>query len=393
MMKDRKIYCMNPIAEVGTRRFRKGYTLVDTPDEAAGILVRSAEMKDMAFPRGLRAIARAGAGVNNIPVDRCTEAGVVVFNTPGANANSVKELVVAALLLASRGILDGAAWVRANAENAAVAKDAEAAKKQFAGNEIMGKTLGVIGLGAVGVLVANAAVSLGMTVYGYDPYLSIRSAWHLSPAVRHAESVEDICARCDYISIHVPATDKTRGMIGAEQIEKMRDGVRFLNFARDALVDEEAMAAALERGKVRCYISDFANPASVWMKNAVVLPHLGASTLEAEDNCAVMAADELQDYLDNGNISHSVNFPEVNAGVCETEARVAVLHRNVPNMLSQITTFFGNHALNIENLANKARGDYAYTLLDLAHPMPRDTVQALERIDGVLRVRRIFERG
>ena len=391
--KDRKIYCLNDIAGIGTSRFRKGYTLVDAPDEAAGILVRSADMKDMAFPKELRAIARAGAGVNNIPIDRCTEQGVVVFNTPGANANSVKEIVIAGLLLASRDIIGGAEWTKENAGDISIGKDAEKIKKHFAGNEIMGKTIGVIGLGAVGVLVANAAVTLGMTVYGYDPYLSIQSAWHLSPAVQQAGSVEEICASCDYISIHVPATDKTRGMIGEEQIEKMRDGVRFLNFARDLLVDEEAMAKALERGKVRCYISDFANPVSVHMKNAVVLPHLGASTLEAEDNCAIMAVDELQDYLDNGNISHSVNFPDINAGVCETEARVAVLHRNVPNMLSQITTFFGNHGLNIENLANKARGEYAYTLLDLAQQMPADTVASLEQIGGVLRVRRIFERS
>ncbi len=391
--KDRKIYCMNDIAQIGVSRFRAGYTLVDEPAEAAGILVRSAEMKDMAFPRELRAIARAGAGVNNIPIERCTQQGIVVFNTPGANANSVKEIVIAGLLLASRDIIGGSEWVRANAEDISIGKDAEKAKKAFAGNEIMGKTLGVIGLGAVGVLVANAAVSLGMTVYGYDPYLSIRSAWHLSPMVKQAESVEDICAACDYISIHVPATDKTRGMIGEAQIAKMREGVRFLNFARDLLVDETAMAAALERGKVRCYISDFANPVSVHMKNAVILPHLGASTLEAEDNCAIMAVDELQDYLDNGNISHSVNFPEVNAGICETEARVAVLHRNIPNMLTQITSFFGNHGLNIENLANKAKGEYAYTLLDLAHPMPSNTVPSLSAIEGVLRVRRLFERG
>jgi len=392
-LKERKIYCLNDIAEIGTSRFRKGYTLVDSPDEAAGILVRSADMKGMTFPKELRAIARAGAGVNNIPIDRCSQQGIVVFNTPGANANSVKEIVIAGLLLASRDIIGGSEWVRANAEDFSIGRDAEQAKKQFAGNEIMGKTLGVIGLGAVGVLVANAAVSLGMTVYGYDPYLSIRSAWHLSPAVRQAESIEDVCESCDYISIHVPATDKTRGMIGVQQIARMRDGVRFLNFARDALVDEDAMAAALESGKVRCYISDFANPTSVHMKNAVVLPHLGASTHEAEDNCAVMAVDELQDYLDNGNISRSVNFPEINAGVCETEARVAVLHRNIPNMLSQITAFFGDHGLNIENLANKARGEYAYTLLDLAHPMPSNTVASLERIGGVLRVRRVFERG
>lgn len=391
--KDRKVYCMNNIAEIGTSRFRKGYTIIDTPDEAAGILVRSADMKEMEFPRELRAIARAGAGVNNIPIDRCTAQGIVVFNTPGANANSVKEIVIAGLLLASRDILGGSEWVKENAEDISIGKDAEKAKKQFAGNEVLGKTLGVIGLGAVGVLVANAAVSLGMKVYGYDPYLSIQSAWHLSPAVQQAGSVEEICAACDYISIHVPATDKTKGMIGAEQIARMRDGVRFLNFARDALVDETAMAQALEDGKVRCYISDFANPTSVHMKNAIVLPHLGASTLEAEDNCAIMAVDELQDYLDNGNISHSVNFPDINAGVCETEARVAVLHKNVPNMLTQITSFFGNHGLNIENLANKARGEYAYTLLDLAQAMPGNTVASLEQIDGVLRVRRIFERS
>ena len=391
--KDRRIYCLNNIAEIGTSRFRKGYTIVDSPDEAAGILVRSADMKEMVFPKELRAIARAGAGVNNIPIDRCTQQGIVVFNTPGANANSVKEIVMAGLLLASRDIIGGAEWVRTNKEDNEIAKSAEKAKKQFAGNEVLGKTLGVIGLGAVGVLVANAAVGLGMKVLGYDPYLSLQSAWHLSPAVQHADSVEDICAACDYISIHVPATEKTKGMIGAEQIVKMRDGVRFLNFARDALVDEEAMAKALENGKVRCYISDFANPVSVHMKNAVVLPHLGASTLEAEDNCAIMAVDELQDYLDNGNISHSVNFPEINAGVCETEARVAVLHRNIPNMLTQITSFFGGLGLNIENLANKARGEYAYTLLDLAHAMPSDTVASLEKIDGVLRVRRIFERS
>ncbi len=392
-MKDRKIYCLNEIAEVGTARFRKGYTLTDTIDEAAGVLVRSAEMKDMAFPPELRAIARAGAGVNNIPIERCSEQGIVVFNTPGANANSVKELVVAGLLLASRDIIGGSEWIRANLEDYTIGKDAEKVKKHFAGNEIMGKTLGVIGLGAVGVLVANAAVSLGMKVYGYDPYLSIRSAWHLSPMVKQSDSVEDICAQCEYISIHVPATEKTKGMIGAAQIAKMQPGVRFLNFARDALVDEQAMAEALEAGKVKTYISDFANPVSVHMKNAVILPHLGASTNEAEDNCAVMAVDELQDYLDNGNISHSVNFPEINAGVCETEARVAVLHRNVPTMLSQITAFFGASGLNIENLANKARGEYAYTLLDLAHPMPHDTVESLKKIGGVIRVRRISERG
>ncbi len=392
-MKDRKIFCLNQIAAVGTSRFRTGYSLVDSINEAAGVLVRSADMKEMQFPAELRAIARAGAGVNNIPIERCTEQGIVVFNTPGANANSVKELVLAGLLLASRDILGGAEWVRANVEDYAISKDVEKIKKQFAGNEIRGKSLGVIGLGAIGVQVANAAVALGMKVYGYDPYLSVNSAWHLSPQVHHAESIAEVCAASDYISIHVPAGEKTKGMIGAEEIARMKPGVRFLNFARDVLVDEEAMSAALESGHVRCYISDFANPVSVRMKNAVILPHLGASTNEAEDNCAVMAVDELQDYLDNGNITHSVNYPDINAGVCETEARVAVLHRNIPSMLSQITTFFADHGLNIENLANKARGEYAYTLLDLAQPMPHDTVETFKRFDGVLRVRRLFERG
>lgn len=392
-MKDRKIFCMNDIAEIGTSRFRKGYSLADSVEEAAGILVRSADMKDMRFPPELRAIARAGAGVNNIPIDRCTEQGIVVFNTPGANANSVKEIVVAGLLLASRDLLGGSEWVRENAEDINIDRDAEKIKKNFAGNEIMGKTLGVIGLGAVGVLVANAAISLGMKVYGYDPYLSIQSAWHLSPMVQQAESVDSICDTCDYISIHVPAMEKTRGMIGREQIARMKEGVRFLNFARDVLVDEVEMAKALEAGKVRCYISDFANPVSVHMKHAIILPHLGASTNEAEDNCAIMAVDELQDYLDNGNISHSVNFPEIHAGVCETEVRVAILHRNIPTMLSQITTFFGDNGLNIENLANKARGEFAYTLLDISQPMPHDIVEIFKKIHGVLRVRRISEKS
>lgn len=392
-MKDRRIYCLNDIAEIGTSRFRSGYSLTDSMEEAAGILVRSADMSDLSFPAELRAIARAGAGVNNIPIERCTALGIVVFNTPGANANSVKELVIAGLLLASRDILGGSGWIRENADDISIGRDAEKIKKHFAGNEIMGKTLGVIGLGAVGVLVANAAVSLGMKVYGYDPYLSIQSAWHLSPLVKQAESVEAICSECDYISIHVPATDKTKGMIGRKQIEKMKQGVRFLNFARDLLVDEQEMAAALETGKVRCYISDFANPLSVHMQHAIILPHLGASTNEAEDNCAIMAVDELQDYLDNGNISHSVNFPEINAGICETEARVAILHRNIPTMLSQITTFFGSNGLNIENLANKARGEYAYTLLDISQPMPHDMVETFKKIQGVLRVRRISEKS
>ena len=391
-MKDRNIYCLNNIAKVGLDCFRPGYHIVDSLDDAAGVLVRSADMKETVFPKGLRAIARAGAGVNNIPVERCAEEGIVVFNTPGANANSVKELVIAGLLLASRDIVGGCEWVRANAGLATIAKDAEKAKKAFAGREIAGKTIGVIGLGAIGALVANAAVALGMTVYGYDPYLSVRSAWQLSPAVRSAADLNALYAVSDYITIHVPAAPNTVGMIDEAAIAKMKPGVIFLNFARDSLVDEKAMGAALADGRVAKYVSDFANPLSANFPNAIVLPHLGASTEEAEDNCAVMAVRQLQDYLDNGNIANSVNYPSLDAGVCETEARVAILHRNVPGVLSQITTFFGSNGLNIENLANKARGEYAYTLLDLAHPMPRDTVERLLESEAVIRVRRLFSR-
>ena len=390
-MKDRKIYCLNNIAKIGTDGFRSGYTLIDSIDEAAGVLVRSADMKEMTFPAGLRAIARAGAGVNNIPLDRCAEEGIVVFNTPGANANSVKELVLCGMLLAARDVAGGITWVRENAGDENIAKTTEKAKKAFAGNELKGKTLGVIGLGAIGVLVANAAVSLGMKVYGFDPYLSVNSAWNLSPMVIHAEKVEEIYGVSDYITIHVPATAATKGMVGAEAISQMKAGAVVLNFARDTLVDETAMAAALEEGRIKRYVSDFPTPASTQMKNTIIIPHLGASTEEAEDNCAVMAVKQLQDYLDNGNIHNSVNYPEINLGVCETDARVGILHKNIPNMLSQITTFFGNQGLNIENLANKSRGNYAYTLLDLSHPMPHDTVERLKEIDGVIRVRRIVE--
>lgn len=389
-MRDRKIFCFNQISETGLAHFRKGYEVVDTPDEASGILVRSAEMKDMEFSPKLRAIARAGAGVNNIPLDRCAEAGIVVFNTPGANANSVKELVLAGLLLGARDIVGGAAWVRENADTEDIKKAAEKAKKAFAGHEIQGKTLGVIGLGAIGVLVANAALDLGMDVYGYDPYLSMHSAWKLSSKVNYAANLDDLYRVSDFLTIHVPYMESTKHMINAEGIAKMRDGVAFLNFARDALVDEDAMAEALASGKVRTYVTDFPNEKTVKMKNAVVLPHIGASTEEAEENCAVMAVKEMQDYLDNGNITHSVNYPDLNAGICQSAARVAILHRNIPNMLSQITAFFGKNGLNIENLSSKVKGDYEYTLLDLSSPMPEDTEERLREIPEVLRVRQIL---
>ncbi|MBR1438806.1 MAG: 3-phosphoglycerate dehydrogenase [Synergistaceae bacterium] len=391
--KERKIFCLNNISPAGTEKFRNGYTLTENIDEAAGILVRSADMKEMNFPEGLRAIARAGAGVNNIPIERCSENGIVVFNTPGANANSVKELVIAGLLLASRDIYGGIKWVRDNAGNPDITKLAEKAKKNFSGHEIKGRTLGIIGLGAIGVQVANSAVSLGMNVLGYDPYLSVKSAWTLSPMVKHADTPEEVYAVSDFITIHVPAMDSTRHMINAEAISKMRDGIKIMNFARDVLVDEEALRDALTSGKVSAYVSDFPNTVSAALPNAIVLPHLGASTEEAEENCAVMAAVQLQDYLDNGNITNSVNFPETNAGTCGAEARVAILHRNIPAMLSGITSFFGSSGLNIENLINKAKGSYAYTLVDISHKMPDDTTERLREINGVLRVRRVKERS
>lgn len=391
-MKERKIFCIDNIAQVGLDHFRPGYTVTKDPDEAAGILIRSTDIKNMTFSPELRAIARAGAGVNNIPIEKCSENGIVVFNTPGANANSVKELVLAALFLSSRDIIGGNRWINDFSEDEEIAKKAEKAKKAFAGREIAGKTLGVIGLGAIGVLVANAAIALGMKVYGYDPYLSVKSAWSLSPQVENAKDIESVCAVSDYITIHVPATKDTSGMINENLISKMKDGVVLLNFSRDTLVDEKYLEKALSDGKVSKYVTDFANPLSVKLKNAIVLPHLGASTEEAEDNCAIMAVKELQNYLDNGNIINSVNFPSLDAGICATESRVAILHRNIPNMLSQITAFFGQNGLNIEKLANNSRENLAYTIIDISNKMPHDTNEKLKAIDGVLKVRKISEK-
>ena len=391
--KQRKIFCLNNISRAGLEKFRKGYEITENFDDAAGILVRSADMKNFNFSENLRAISRAGAGVNNIPIEKCSESGIVVFNTPGANANSVKELVIAGLLLASRDIYGGIKWVKENAEDPEISKSTEKSKKNFAGHEISGKTLGVIGLGAIGVRAANTALSLGMNVIGYDPYLSLKSAWLLNPIIKHADTVDEVYAESDFITLHVPASDSTKGMINSESISKMKDGVKILNFARDVLVDEKALEEALNSGHVAKYVSDFPNSLSAKLKNSIVLPHLGASTEEAEENCAIMAVIQMQDYLDNGNITNSVNYPETNAGICETEARVSILHRNIPNMLSQITSFFGRNGLNIENLLNKAKGQYAYTLLDISHKMPDDTTERLREIDGVLRVRRVKERN
>ncbi len=387
----RRIHCLNNISPLGTALLTEGYALSDTLEGADGALVRSASLHDVELPESLLAIARAGAGVNNIPLERCAEAGIVVFNTPGANANAVKELVICALLLGSRDIAGGIAWCRDNAGDENIAKAAEKAKKAFSGREIAGKRLGVIGLGAIGAEVANAAVGLGMDVYGYDPYVSVGAAWRISSAVHHVANLDDVLRVCDYLTIHVPATDSTKGMIDARACSLMKDGAVFLNFSRDSLVDDEAMAAALSSGKVAVYVTDFANPAVMRMEHAVVLPHLGASTTEAEDNCAVMAVRELMDYLDNGTIANSVNYPVCDLGpVPEGLRRVAVLHENVPNALARITNVFGDAGVNIENMANKSRGEAAYTLLDLdagAAGWPDDAIERLAALEGVRRVR------
>ena len=385
----RYIHCLNNISDKGTDLLTDAYELTDDLSQAEGILVRSAAMHDMEFPKGLRAIARAGAGVNNIPLDHCAEKGIVVFNTPGANANAVKELVICALLLGSRGIVDGIEWVRGNAGDPNIAKSVEKAKKQFAGREIMGKKLGVIGLGAIGAQVANAAVDLGMDVYGYDPFVSVGAAWRMSSSVHHVTNLDDLLRTCDYFTIHVPAAKGTIGMIDEHACSIMKEGAVFLNFSRDTLVDNAAMAAALESGAMHAYITDFATPEVVQMKNALVLPHLGASTEEAEDNCAAMAVRQMMDYLETGTIVNSVNYPACDAGpLPENGSRVCVLHENVPNMLSQITIAFGDANVNIENMVNKARGEYAYTYLDLDQNMPYDAVKKqLGGIGGVQRVR------
>lgn len=383
----RNIYCFNAISKYGTDRLTADYALTDDLARAEGVLVRSAALHETEFGDSLLAIARAGAGVNNIPLDRCANEGIVVFNTPGANANGVKELVIAGLLLAARDVVGGIEWCKENKEDANIAKTVEKAKKAFAGYEIKGKKLGVIGLGAIGAEVANTAAALGMEVYGYDPYISINAAWALSRDVKHITSVDTIYQECDYITVHVPLLDSTRGMINGQTIGQMKDGVVILNFARDLLVDDDAMAAALETGKVRRYVTDFPNPKSVAMKNVIAIPHLGASTEESEDNCAKMAVEELMDYLENGNIRNSVNYPNCDMGVCRAASRVAVLHLNVPNMIGQITGILASGNVNISDMTNKSRDKYAYTLLDLENPAEEDMVEKVKAIKGVLRVR------
>lgn len=385
----RKIHCINAISKYGTDQFTEDYQLTDEVNEAEGILVRSASLHEMQFSNSLLAIARAGAGVNNIPLDACAQDGIVVFNTPGANANGVKELVLAGLFLASRDIVGGIEWCKENKEDANIAKSAEKAKKAFAGCEIKGKKLGVVGLGAIGAEVANTAIALGMEVYGYDPYISVNAAWRLSRDVKHTTSLDTICQECDYITLHVPAVDSTKGMINKAAIEQMKDGVVILNFARDLLVNEDDLAEALKSGKVKKYVTDFANPKSVNMDNTIVIPHLGASTEESEDNCAKMAVQEIMDYLENGNIRNSVNYPACDMGVKKTACRVAVLHMNIPNMIGQITGVLATGKINISDMTNKSRDKFAYTLMDLEHTPDDIMVQKLNAIEGVLRVRLI----
>ena len=383
---------LNNIAQAGLAELGPDYAVVDGTAEGAlaegvdAILVRSAKMHDMALPDSVRAIGRAGAGTNNIPVDELAEKGVVVFNTPGANANGVKELVLCGMLIASRDVIGGVEWTQSNSDSPTLAKDVEKSKKKFAGNEIAGHSLGVIGLGNIGSEVANAALDLGMKVYGYDPFLSLKTAWTISRRVVHVENIDDIFEKCDYITIHVPLTDDTKGMIGADQIARMRDGVVVLNFARGGLVDDDAMAQALLASKVRRYVTDFPNEKTAKMKGCIAIPHLGASTEESEENCAVMAAQELVDYLENGNIKNSVNYPACQMGEPKAAQRVCVLHRNVPNMIASMTSVFGAAGINIEDMTHKARGNTAYAIYDISRPPTEAEAAEVRAIPGVFRV-------
>jgi D-3-phosphoglycerate dehydrogenase / 2-oxoglutarate reductase len=388
-----KYNCLNPIAEIGLNIFTEQYEKVENINDADVVLVRSAAMHDMEFSSNLKAVARAGAGVNNIPLDKCAEQGIVVFNTPGANANGVKELVIAGLMLASRDIIGGSLWVNSIKEEPGVAKLVEKGKGKFAGKEILGKKLGVIGLGAIGVLVANAANRLGMQVYGYDPFISVDSAWNLSRDIVHVKTRDEIYKQCDYITVHTPLIEdtdpsvNTKEMINTETLAQMKDGVVILNFARDLLVNDADIEVALKEGKVAKYVTDFPNEKTAKMEGVIAIPHLGASTEESEDNCAVMAVKQLKDYMENGNIKNSVNYPNCDAGICKTAGRIAILHKNIPNMLTQFTGAFSAVDINIADMVNKSRGDYAYTVLDVEAKINEDVVNKVSSIKGVLKVR------
>ena len=383
----RRVVCLNAISPKGLELLPEGYEVSEKEVDADAILVRSASMHDMKFSKSLRCSARAGAGVNNIPLERCAEEGIVVFNTPGANANAVKEMVIAGILLAARDIPGGMQWCLENKEDPTIGKDMEKAKKAFAGHEIIGKKLGVIGLGAIGAEVANAAAALGMEVYGYDPFISVNSAWNLARDVKHINTVDTIYRECDYITVHVPAMDSTKGMIDKKALDEMKDGVVIINMARDLLVNDDDMAEALMSGKVKRYVTDFPNEKVMHMKNVIATPHLGASTEEAEDNCAMAAVREMVDYLENGNILNSVNFPNCDMGVCETKKRIAILNENVPNIISQVSFIFSAAGINIANMTNKSKGRFAYTMMDLDTDVPDVLLQRVRAINGVCRVR------
>lgn len=381
------IHYLNPISPKGTALWTEDYQEVAALEDARAVLVRSASMHDLPLPENLLAVARAGAGVNNIPLDKCAEKGIVVFNTPGANANGVMELALCGMLLGSRDIVGGINWVQSIKDGGDVAKKVEKGKGKFAGHEIAGKSIGIIGLGAVGGPLANAAVKLGLTVYGCDPYISIDAAWHLDSRIIPVKTRDEIYANCDIISLHTPLLDSTRHMINADAFTQMKDGVILLNFARDALVDDDALENALSSGKVRRYVTDFPNDKTANMEGVVAIPHLGASTEEAEDNCARAAVKQVMNYLENGNIINSVNFPNCDMGICSKAGRVTILHRNIPNSLSRFTGAMAKENINISDLMNRSRGEYAYTMLDLDAPAPDSVIEELQKIDGVLRVR------
>ena len=382
-----KYHCLNPIAEVGLTRFNENFQKTDNLNDAQAVLLRSASMHDLEVPDDLLAVARAGAGVNNIPLTKYADKGIVVFNTPGANANGVKELVIAGMLLASRDIVGGINWVTANKEDSEIAKAAEKAKGKFAGTELLDKKLGIIGLGAIGGPVANLARNFGMSVYGYDPYLSVDAAWNLSRDIANVTDINVIFEECDFITIHVPLTADTKHTISAEAISKMKDGVIILNFSRDLLVDEKAVLEGIKAGKIRRYVADFPNPTIAGKEGCIVIPHLGASTEESEDNCAKMAVKQLMNYLENGNIINSVNLPDVDMGVCRQQGRVVIIHANKANMISQFTAFFGDQGINISDMTNKSKGEYGVTILDIEAVTASDTIKKLEEISGVIRVR------
>lgn len=384
-----KVNCLNPIAKVGMDVFTNDYEKVDQLEGAEVAMVRSAAMHDMELPESLLAVARAGAGVNNIPLEKCAQKGIVVFNTPGANANGVKEAVLAGMFIAARDIVGGINWVQCEKADPTIDKLVEKKKSQFAGTELKGKKLGVIGLGAIGVLVANVCRHLGMEVYGYDPYISVDAAWSLSRNIKHINNIDDIYTTCDFITVHVPLIESTRKMINDEAIAKMKDGVIILNFSRDSLVDDDAMEAALVSGKVRRYVTDFPNARTANMPGVIAIPHLGASTEESEDNCAVMAAKEVRNYIENGNIKNSVNYPACDMGACKSEGRVAICHQNIPGILGKLTSVCANEGVNIQDLTNKSKAAWAYTMMDINSEVSEQLLNALEAVEGVVKVRKI----